>query len=161
MPGRLQHGDLWPGNVLRQENSWWLLDYELFGAIRVPLYDAFHLLRTSDRIRRPRDGTWVASLQQETAETAAARDILGRAARRHGLAPEEVAAAFVYYVVDCAARNWRRQASEDFWKPLFAEAETVADLEASGVNLAAALLGDPAAAAPAAPVEDRALAAQT
>src|SRR5205085_9630516 len=95
LPGRLQHGDLWPGNILRHEDSWWLLDYELFAQIRVPLYDAFHLLRTSDRIRRPRAGTWVASLLDETSETAVTRNILGRAARRHGLAPEKVAAAFV------------------------------------------------------------------
>jgi fructosamine-3-kinase len=146
VPGRLQHGDLWPANVLRRGDSWWLLDYELFGEVRVPLYDALHLLRTSDRIRRPRAETWVASLMDETAETAATRAILGRAAQRHGLTPAEVAAAFVYYVADGAARSWRRQAAADFWEPVLAEAETLADLEASGVNVAAMLLGDSAAA---------------
>ena len=162
VPGRLQHGDLWPGNVLHHGDSWWLLDYELFGEVRVPLYDALHLLRTSDRIRRPRAGTWVASLMDETAETAATRDILGRVARRHGLVPEQVAAAFVYYIVDVAARSWRRQVAEDFWEPVLAEAETVADLEASGVSMACMLLGDSAAGgAPtsvtSAPVEDGAV----
>jgi hypothetical protein len=160
LPGRLQHGDLWPGNILRHGHSWCLLDYEVFGEVGVPLYDAFHLLRTSDRLRRPGAETWVASLLHETAETVASRAILGRVARRHGLGPEEVAAAFAYYVVDAAARAWRRQISEDFWQPVFAEAETVAELEASGVSLADLLLGDStvgAARRSAAPVEDAAL----
>src|SRR5205823_3388816 len=85
-----------------------------------------------------------------TPEMAATRDILGRAARRHGLAPEKVAGAFVYYIVDSAARSWRRQASEDFWRPMLAEAETLADLEAAGVNVAGMLLGDSAAGSAAA-----------
>ena len=36
VPRRLQHGDLWPGNIIHWEDDWWLLDFEAFGRVQVP-----------------------------------------------------------------------------------------------------------------------------
>src|SRR5207253_6463326 len=45
---RPQHGDLWPANLIqRDDGGWWVLDFEMYGRIRVPLHDVFHLVRTS------------------------------------------------------------------------------------------------------------------
>src|SRR5881397_3247923 len=41
-----QHGDLWPSNVVHSGGSWWLLDFEVFGEVQVPLYDVCHFVRT-------------------------------------------------------------------------------------------------------------------
>ena len=66
LPRRLQHGDLWPGNVVVTKRRWWILDFELFGQIQVPLYDACHLLRTSSDIvaTPPSNDVWVNRLVQ-------------------------------------------------------------------------------------------------
>ena len=39
---RIQHGDLWPSNIIRGRRGWCLLDFEMFGAIQVPLCDVYH-----------------------------------------------------------------------------------------------------------------------
>jgi hypothetical protein len=39
-----QHGDLWPANLIERPNGgWWLLDFEMYGRIRMPFHDVFHL----------------------------------------------------------------------------------------------------------------------
>ena len=44
LPVALQHGDLWPANVLRAEDRWWLIDFSECGIMWTPGYDLFLLL---------------------------------------------------------------------------------------------------------------------
>jgi hypothetical protein len=103
-----QHGDLWPANVLRDGHHWRVLDFEVFGEVRVPLFDALHLVRTSAELRRNgpgEGGAWVDWLfGAATHEADAARALLGRRAARHGLSAREANGALAFYVVAFAAR---------------------------------------------------------
>jgi Ser/Thr protein kinase RdoA (MazF antagonist) len=61
----LQHGDLWPRNILSHEGHWWLLDFDTFGRTQAPLYDAFHLVRSCWALRQgslQRITRWTQSL---------------------------------------------------------------------------------------------------
>ena len=151
LTSQAQHGDLWPGNLLQTRDSWWLLDYELLGEIRAPLYDAFHLVRTSCRLRGARPGSWIAFLLTDAPDATAARHILGRAIGRLRLSPDQIAAALAYYLIDFAARLHRRAGASDYWRPVVADAERLAELEVSGrdigTHLALDSVSDPSCAA--------------
>ncbi len=102
---RIQHGDLWPANVLRHAGSWWLIDFAEFGHAQVPLYDAFLLVHHSWLMRGPGAAAqdWVG----------ASRRVVTEAAGRLALSAQEVGAAMAYYLVHLSAYRlrhgvWRR-----------------------------------------------------
>ena len=129
VPPRVQHGDLWPANVLRGGEAWVLLDFEVFGEVRVPLYDVFHLLRSCLSMRARRDGTFVYLdvLGSATRDAAACRSIVLDEARRHALAPARLVGAFTYYVVDMTAKVRGRALPEAIWGPYWHCLEAFAD----------------------------------
>jgi phosphotransferase family enzyme len=131
----LQHGDLWPPNVLVNGASWYVLDLELFGRVRVPLYDLLHMLHVCSDVRRPEAAghrPWVELLLADPAE-AGARQLIRHSAQRRGLSPASTFAALVYYLVDVTARIRARGAWTADWREYFAQAERLADLIAEGV----------------------------
>jgi len=99
---RLQHGDLWAGNVLRFKGSWWLIDFAEFGHAQVPMYDVFLFVHF----------TWlmldVAAVRDDWAD--ASRHVVRAAAGRMGLSPRDVAASMIYYLVHMAAYRLRHGA---------------------------------------------------
>ncbi len=133
-PAAPQHGDLWPGNVVRFEGSWWLLDFEVFGRIRIPLYDAFHLVRTSWQLR-PGGALPLLALLRDRAAGAACRTVLGAAVRRAGLTRAQLGGAFVAYLVDIAARLHRRGVPSAYWLPYVAGLQRLDDDLAAGTPL--------------------------
>lgn len=138
VPAALQHGDLWPANVLQRESGWLLLDLEGFGRITTPLYDLFHLLHTSFVQRRAggesAHGMWVDALRDPGEDSTAARAILRRAVKRHELTPEAALAALVYYVVDLAARVHVRGVWGAWWETYVKEATQLAELLRKGAS---------------------------
>src|SRR6266513_549367 len=74
LPRLLQHGDLWPPNILWHQGSWRLLDFESFGRVQVPLYDVHHFVRTCWSLRRRRfeatTGGWLDHLASRDREAA-------------------------------------------------------------------------------------------
>lgn len=105
LPRQLQHGDLWPGNVVQGRDAWWLLDFEEFGQVQVALYDVLHLLRSNpgrvgSRSRWLGDGS--GGHRSEWAE--ASRKVLRHFTTKLGLSPEAVAGAYLYYLVQITAR---------------------------------------------------------
>ncbi len=88
---QLQHGDLWPANVIRHNGSWWLIDYAEFASAQVPMYDVFLFTdHTLGLLRQNADASdWLLSSQR----------VVALSARRLNLEPAEVAAAAVYYLV--------------------------------------------------------------
>jgi hypothetical protein len=106
--GSLQHGDLWPKNVVRDHRGWWLLDFEMFGRVQTPLYDACHLVRTTTALRSPSSRqslTWMERMDSAETDTRFRR-ILRDAAARHDLDSAQAAACLVYYAIDMAARSY-------------------------------------------------------
>ena len=98
VPSRPQHGDLWPQNIIWCNGSWRVLDFELFGHSMVPLYDVFHLLRTSYELA-PNANLWVNQLMCDSDEGDSSRRIIRAFTDRLGLSPTQGVGAFVYYTL--------------------------------------------------------------
>jgi hypothetical protein len=117
------------------DGRWLLLDFEFFARVQVPLYDAFHLVRTAwdaRDLRRPAVPSWIDELTSGSVEANAYRQILTTAATALGISPTQAGGAFVYYIVDIAARLNRRKLSPDHVAPFLAEAHRLARWIASG-----------------------------
>ncbi len=131
-----QHGDLWPSNVLRSGSSWWLLDFEVFGQVQIPLYDACHLVRTCSDLRPVASASsaasrWIDRLMAGGDEATACWRTLAAVARRHALGPRGVLGALVYYLIDVATRFHKRGGPRCYWEPHALELQRVAEVAAS------------------------------
>lgn len=111
-PRHLQHGDLWPGNVIQAENeTWCILDYERFGLVQFPLYDTFHLFWSSSQItgrlgfgRRTRG----RPAPSETDWHQACCGVLSEAAERHALSEEQVAGLILAFMIELTGHRMRK-----------------------------------------------------
>lgn len=140
LPRALQHGDLWPANVLRDQQTWRLLDFEFFGLVQAPLYDVCHLLQTSVNFRVTRGhGTtapWMKGLAAGDPPAIAARAVLREAAESAGLSVPQVVGAVVFYTIDIAVRLYRRGRSPQEWLSLVRDTCSIADLLGGGSDVA-------------------------
>jgi len=135
VPHLLQHGDLWPANVLGHQGSWRLLDFETFGIVQVPLYDVCHFVRNCWSLREPGAAAsmaWVTRLASDTPDAELCRRTILREARQLGLDPAQAAGVLAYYVVDATAQFIRRGARRVIWEPLMREVRATADLLREG-----------------------------
>ena len=138
VPRALQHGDLWPRNVLLSDGHWRIIDYEQYGSVQVPLYDALHLVRTSWDARpkqRNQGGAWIDELRSTGTEGAVYRATLRHAAGLAGLTPDQAAGALVYYVADVLGRMQRRRPLPPYATPFLLEARRLAEWIADGGQL--------------------------
>jgi Ser/Thr protein kinase RdoA (MazF antagonist) len=108
MPRELQHGDLWPDNVLRHAGGWQLIDFAEFGDVNVPLYDLWHMIRYRPRGRiarmRPFANRW----------DAVRRQLISSEMRRLQLSPAEIGATRLFYLVHMAAYRTRHGVAFQF-----------------------------------------------
>jgi len=144
VPPVLQHGDLWPANVLWHEGSWRLLDFEIFGIVQIPLYDVCHFVRNCWSLREPHAAaaaTWVARLASDARDADLCRRAILREARNLGLEPAQAAGVLAYYVVDLTAQLIRRGTPRVAWDPLVREVRAAADLLHGGATLHDAVFG--------------------
>jgi len=138
IPPLLQHGDLWPGNVLWHHGSWRLLDFEVFGIVQTPLYDACHFVRNCWTLREPRVAattTWVARLASDARDAELCRRTILTEARHLGLAATQAAGVLAYYVVDATAQLIRRGTPQVAWAPLMREVLAAGELLRGGAAL--------------------------
>jgi len=144
VPPLLQHGDLWPANVLGHHETWWLLDFETFGIVQVPLYDVYHFVRNCWTLREPdaaASTAWVTRLASDAPDAELCRRTILYQARQLGLGPTEAAGVLAYYVVDVTAQFMRRGARRTIWEPLMREVRAAADLLRGGAALHDAMFG--------------------
>lgn len=123
----LQHGDLWPPNLLaHRDGGWRLVDFEAFGRVQVPLFDVFHLLRTSTETFRHPTEPWVHWLFREEPAPARARDLILSYARQHRLTRGQTLAAFAYYSMELPAQLIARGGPATDWQPYIEDLEATA-----------------------------------
>lgn len=128
-PRPIQHGDFWPGNLVRHRSSWWVIDYEEFGTVFSPLYDIFHYLQQTARVR-----TWGASdewlgegaSRMPGAWKRAFGRLLDHQIEQLGLSREEVVAALTFYVIRMGSHRLRPGVPREFAEPLLGDADTIA-----------------------------------
>lgn len=133
-----QHGHLRPENLLYRDVGWLLLEPGNFAEIWTPLYDVFHLLHTSLARRRTHDtgaqGSWIDALRDPSDDSTAARAILRRAVRRHGLSPEAALAALAHYLLDQAGGAHGGGPRRQFRSGCAGEAARLAELLRQGAG---------------------------
>jgi phosphotransferase family enzyme len=132
VPKRPQHGDLWPANLIqRADGGWWVLDFEIYGRIGVPLHDVFHLVRTS--ALPDGDGTWVRQLAGAGEWARAQQQIMREAVVESGVPAAAITGLVIYYFAEMTARLYRYGTPRSFWEPYLAEIrDAVQHLEVSG-----------------------------
>ena len=138
VPRLLQHGDLWPANVLWHRGSWRLLDFEIFGIVQTALYDVCHFVRNCWILREPQAAattSWVARLASAGRDAELCRHAILGEARQLGLGPTQAAGVLAYYVVDVTAQLIRRGSAQAAWAPLMREVLAAADVLRAGVPL--------------------------
>jgi hypothetical protein len=128
-----QHGDLWHGNVLVVEGAYRIVDFETYGRVQVPLFDAFHLLRTTRDLRPPSGQgspwlTWKDRLSKDAGFRRAVNAIIPSLGREQGLTGAQAVAVFFFYVMDIAAWFHQRIKDHPFARPFVAELAVLPDL---------------------------------
>jgi hypothetical protein len=148
----LQHGDLWPRNILRYDGNWWLVDLDTFGRTQAPLYDAFHLVRSCWALRQGRlqrvtrwtqspvwfpnrVPSWIECLRS-SAMKAVEQHTLAWARVRHGLTRAEAVGALGFYLIDMAARMYRRQLRMQYVEPYLSDLCALAECLSEGETFA-------------------------
>jgi hypothetical protein len=131
----LQHGDIWMRNVLRVDDRWWILDFDSYGLIQVPLYDALHLARTTWEARpswRTAGTGWIDDLRGDQPEVAAYKKAVAHVAHRYGLTRAQVGGALLHYTVDMGARLYARRLHRSDGVPYLSDIHRLAEWVASG-----------------------------
>ena len=144
-PSSPQHGDLWAPNVLRYANSWWILDFEMFGNVQVPMYDVYHFIRTGMRLREPGRARvpWIDRMAADDAAVRCSRSIIRGMADHYHLSPEQAVGAAVFYLVHLAATFRASGRKKQAWMPLMVEVDRIGAHLRAGSALDRMLLGTP------------------
>jgi len=121
-----QHGDLWPANLIeRPDGGWWLLDFEMYGRIRMPFHDVFHLVRTSAALEDGR--TWLQQLAVGDEWARAQQQIIREAAASNALTTGALSALAIYYFAQMTERLYRSGTPQSFWSPYLSELNYAAE----------------------------------
>lgn len=118
-----QHGDLWPGNVLVVADGYRLVDFETFGRVQVPLFDVFHLIRSSRDCRRPpaAGDNWGSLIASDAEFARMLGALVPELARLQGMDREQIYPAFIYYLIELAVWFHRRLKDHPYARPFLAE----------------------------------------
>jgi len=106
LPVALQHGDLWPANVLRAEDRWWLIDFSECGLMWLPGYDLYLFL-----VNGPAgfDTSWIApspaAFRQRWNVTR--MKAVQQFAARHGFSAQTMGMLLLHFLVRLTAYRMR------------------------------------------------------
>lgn len=144
MPSAIQHGDLWPGNVIRKDRELWLVDFELFGLVHVPFYDTLHFVRACIDLAIPPRGrqlSWLERITSDDPKVAVLREELALALERQEASQISLMGALTYYVVNFFVSLHRRGAPRSFWDPYLQDVNTLAEMLHARRSIVDVLLG--------------------
>jgi hypothetical protein len=108
MPSRAQHGDFWWSNLLMIDGRVWVLDFDSYGEIRVPLFDDLTFMLGTLGLRLGSLAAGIERLGSDDAEARALRALLFERAEADGLAAGQIEAVIVYYLAHMTSEVHRR-----------------------------------------------------
>ncbi len=128
LASELQHGDLWPQNVLVKAGRLVIVDFDDLGDVHVPLYDAFHFLRNCLMARQSSMAITILDLLAPGRPDAGIwHQVVRRERERLQLESHQVIAAFTFYLVHFTARLRDRDGPKDHWTPYWRCLEALGD----------------------------------
>lgn len=107
LPVQLQHGDLWPTNVLRANERWWLIDYTECGMVWVPGYDLFMMLINDPTGFSTSWIAWDHKLTKPDRWDETRSSIIKQFCERHGVTKLQVSVMLLHSLVHLAAYRMR------------------------------------------------------
>lgn len=137
LPAELQHGDLWPSNVLRAHDRWWFIDFTECGMVWSPLYDILHMLTYAPGTTTT---DWYAVSRTTDTWGAARLRMYRRAMATQGFDAKAGGQALAYYLTHLTAYRLRPGVARHVSAPLRRELERVGAFLAERENDPAALL---------------------
>lgn len=108
LPARAQHGDLWWANLLMIDGSVWVLDFDIYGEIRVPLFDDLTFMLGTLGLRA---GSLAGGVEFFSSDQADARDcqaLLRERAVADGVEARQTDGVIAYYLARMAFDVHRR-----------------------------------------------------
>ncbi|GAB1342525.1 phosphotransferase [Gemmatimonas sp.] len=140
LPLVLQHGDLWPANVIRANGRWWLIDFSECGLMWTPGYDLFLML-----INSPAgfDTSFLAPTgnSQQDSLSASRRQVVAQFAGRHGYSPRTMGLMLVHFLVRITAHRMRPGLSASLSEHWRAELRRLDEFLGNGGSLERVLPG--------------------
>ena len=116
VPASPQHRDLWPENVfVSPDGSCTLVDFDHFGEVTVPLFDALHFVRTAGEHVSAHRGSWLDQLEGGGPLYRSQRHALRQEVDRLALVPDAVGGCILFYLIHVAVATFTRGAPEAFW----------------------------------------------
>jgi hypothetical protein len=108
MASRPQHGDFWPPNLLMADGCVWVLDFDSYGEVRVPLFDDITFMLGTLGWRAESLAKGVEHFASDHAEARACRSLLVERAKADGLSEAQIEGVIVYYLAQMAVEVHRR-----------------------------------------------------
>ncbi len=134
MPTRPQHGDFWPPNLLMTEGRIWVLDFDSYGEVCVPLLDDITFMLGTLGWRAKSLAIGVEHFSSEHPEARACQALLLERAEADGLTAAQIEGVIVYYLSHMAFEVHRRSGAV-YGAPHIAALRFAAQRLASGRRL--------------------------
>ena len=103
-----QHGDLWAENIIMAGGKQWVIDFETFGEVQVPLYDDLTLVLSALSLRRRGGGNVVDDLLRDKRLSSRCRGLLVSRSVAAGLRPDQLDGVLVFHLLHRASSVTRR-----------------------------------------------------
>jgi Ser/Thr protein kinase RdoA (MazF antagonist) len=115
LPFQLQHGDLWPANVLEAGGRWWLIDFSECGLVWTPGYDLMMLLANSPGGFSTQ---WIgASFEHSPDRWDRARSrIIKGFAEQHGWSSNQIGLMVLHFLLRITAYRMRPGVEAELWE---------------------------------------------
>lgn len=108
LPSRPQHGDFWWANMIVVDGRVWVIDFDSYGEILVPLFDDMTFMLGTLGLRAGSLAAGIERLGSPDPESRACRALLVERARAESLTGSQVEGVAVYYLAYMASELHRR-----------------------------------------------------
>ena len=114
-----QHGDFWGPNIFVTAcGDIRVVDLDGYGRVRVPMHDAFHLVRTTSDLLAGESGHgWIKRILEAEGATPDLQTLVVEYAEGAGYARTQLLPLLLFYLLEFFIETHRRGGPEAFWAP--------------------------------------------